>query len=242
MMKRILSTTTFSILFLVSVRYLVADAAPDYSFHWVKRKKARSSSHLVERNKARSNYAAAKAVDRKLSTAWCEGKRGNGIGESLSIQFKPVVAEGIFILNGFAATRYHYYANNRIKDVEITLKYRNGRTKKLKRRLKDNLCFEVDERVCDDNNEAKMRACLKKQNRICHYEHGEGGGSDGASVVKLKAPVCLVGLKVKILSVYRGKKYRDTCIAEIRPARSTYLYMTSKEYKKKLDTVEANCK
>ncbi|MCH1911448.1 hypothetical protein L9Z41_02240 [Leptospira noguchii] len=66
------------------------------------------------------NYNANNLIDRKASS-WCEGVSDDGKGEVVSIEFKSSVhLSDFWIYNGFH-NRKHWVANNRVKEVEITL-------------------------------------------------------------------------------------------------------------------------
>ncbi|WP_154643625.1 NADase-type glycan-binding domain-containing protein [Leptospira interrogans] len=66
------------------------------------------------------NYNANNLIDQKASS-WCEGVADDGKGEAVSIEFKsPVQINDFWIYNGFH-NRKHWVANNRVKEIEITL-------------------------------------------------------------------------------------------------------------------------
>ncbi|MBS0618720.1 MAG: CHAT domain-containing protein [Spirochaetes bacterium] len=69
-------------------------------------------------------YIPKNAIDSNRSTAWGEGVKGDGIGESLDFDFgKTVLVTAMDIVNGF--TEMHttlgnlYFLNNRIKKIKI---------------------------------------------------------------------------------------------------------------------------
>ena len=200
---------------------LQADVAPDFTFtrqdagYEKYRVKAGASSTLVEKRKSRSFYAAHRAADMKMSTAWCAGKKG-GIGETLDLRVTPTATQALHIFNGYGATRRLYYANNRIKDVEIVLTLRNGRQRKIRARLNGHMCNRPRFR-CEFDSDEETRKCEQEEKRsrhLCAFQAGGGRvGVEMNQVVRFK-PACVTRVRVKILSVYRGRKYNDTCIAE----------------------------
>lgn len=82
---------------------------------------ASSSSELSDPQFAgRYIYPAAHALDGNMATCWAEAVRGPGVGEYLTIQFrKPVAFDEIQIVNGLGKNKQLYYANHRIRRLEI---------------------------------------------------------------------------------------------------------------------------
>ncbi len=205
----------------VSGAWLWADGMPDFDFIRGARKiRASATSTLREKNKPAYFYSAARAVDGKLATAWCAGKKG-GIGESLSIRFSPRVADGVYVMNGYGATRRLYYANNRIKEIEFTITYRNGRRKKFRRRISPKLCGHSSSECPEDPSNPYYKECKQQErrdDRICHYVGTrEGYGMDEGQIPLKFEAACIIGVRAKVLAVYRGRKYNDTCMAELQP-------------------------
>lgn len=100
-------------------------------------------------------------------SSWCEGKKGDGIGESITLHLDGKKRiHSFYIKNGFGIKKY-FAANNRIKSLSV-----NG----IPCRLKDSGAFQK---------------------------------------VTLKRALTTDKLELKIASVYRGTRYRDTCIAEV---------------------------
>ena len=67
-------------------------------------------------------YPLANVLDANKATAWVEGKRGDGIGESIVFEhYKPLELSKIVIFNGYHKSDVLYKANNRVKDLEIRL-------------------------------------------------------------------------------------------------------------------------
>jgi serine/threonine protein kinase len=66
-------------------------------------------------------YDPSNAVDGDLSTAWSEGVRGNGEGESLTFRFpEPVDLARIDIVNGYAKSPRLFQDNARVRDAVIS--------------------------------------------------------------------------------------------------------------------------
>ncbi|MFL5969986.1 MAG: discoidin domain-containing protein [Gaiellaceae bacterium] len=68
-------------------------------------------------------YRAENLLDDDNTTAWCEGARGNGIGESLTFAFAvPVRLRRIDVINGYnkgGSNQVAYLANARAENVGI---------------------------------------------------------------------------------------------------------------------------
>lgn len=84
-----------------------------------------SSSELTDPQFAgKYIYPAAYVLDGNFKTTWAEAVKGPGIGEYLTIQFsKPLVFDQIQIVNGLGFNSTLYYANNRVKLLEIFATY-----------------------------------------------------------------------------------------------------------------------
>jgi len=68
-------------------------------------------------------------MDGRESTAWVEGKRGQGIGEWIVVEFdKPQQAMRIDISNGLGKNQDIYSKNSRVKEIEV--RFSNGETRR----------------------------------------------------------------------------------------------------------------
>lgn len=84
----------------------------------------KASSTLADRTK--NKYAGTNVHDFKLDTAWVEGKKGYGIGESLSFTFEAksltndnFTVRGFRIANGYVKNRQLWMDNSRVKTLKI---------------------------------------------------------------------------------------------------------------------------
>ncbi|OAB41695.1 discoidin domain-containing protein [Paenibacillus glacialis] len=119
---------------------------------------------------AGNTYDAANLVDGNPNTAWSEGVAGDGIGESIMIDFGSVQRlNGIELLNGLVKSNKLYKQNNKIK--------------KMKLEFSDGQSLTLDSYFLKNNFEK---------------------------------PIQSSSMKITILEVERGTKYRDTCISELR--------------------------
>ncbi len=203
---------TFLVFSLLIPTFLSSDEAPDYYFILSEKIKASASSVLVEPGKSKTRYSADKAMDGKTDTFWCEGKEDDGIGETIKLTWKPTLIEGILVGHGVLLNRNYYQLNNRIKEYEATVTYSSGRSKVFKGSFGDYSC----QNVCDSKriDGVEMEECQKEHKNDCNFESvGEGGMVGGESITGVYG--CSTGVEIKILSVYPGKKFKDTCISEI---------------------------
>lgn len=66
-------------------------------------------------------HYAERVFDNDVSTAWVEGAQGNGIGESLTINFdKNYIIDGIEINSGYQKDAEHYLINSRPNRIKLT--------------------------------------------------------------------------------------------------------------------------
>ena len=107
----------------------------DYFFD-TQRFNIKASSTLKDK---KHSYHVGNIRDTKKWTSWVEGKKGSGIGESISIKLdEPMKVDYIGIIPGFAKNKTLYYLNNRIKKLTIIV---NGKHK-IKRKLPDD-CYTI---------------------------------------------------------------------------------------------------
>lgn len=67
-----------------------------------------------------NKYGPEVFIEGEGGKAWCEGVTGYGIGESVTIRFKPAVRVQEFVfLNGYPKTEDTYKNNSRVKQLRI---------------------------------------------------------------------------------------------------------------------------
>jgi hypothetical protein len=230
------------ILFLMSIN-LFGDSL-DFLHVILKESKAGASSTLVEKDKPQGYYGADRAFDGLSETSWCEGKSDDGIGEYIYSEFEPAEIYGVAVLNGIGPYKHLYLKNNRVKDFRLTLFSPDGKTKVVTAKFKDNTCGQslaggklTMEDFCHEQvpdyatNKNKYQKCLADKKNECIIHEYDGGGER----IMLKNSMTVSKIKLEILSVYKGSKYKDTCISEFRLVRlgeiSDDWYKKSKEKK-----------
>lgn len=67
------------------------------------------------------SYEAENAIDGDLSTCWCEGMSGSGIGESITVypEEDEVTIDTLYIANGIMTSETAYRYNNRVKRCRL---------------------------------------------------------------------------------------------------------------------------
>ncbi|PID90725.1 MAG: hypothetical protein CSA97_01405 [Bacteroidetes bacterium] len=77
-----------------------------------------ASSHLQAQGRA--TYNPENALDCSYKTAWVEGVKGNGIGESISFTFaEPPQVEVVYIANGYVKSAQAWRDNGRVKMLRV---------------------------------------------------------------------------------------------------------------------------
>lgn len=165
-----------------------------------------STSNLGEKGKPDDYYSDVKAFDKKPETAWCKAREEKDKDAFIEARFKPFYTDSIYILNGYGASKSLYNANNRIKEYEVTVTFKDGTTMVKKGVLSDNKCLPAYDADPESNYKCRWSTDPDYEvhpDKLVDFGQGK--------------PKCVTGLKLKIISVYPGKKYKDTCIAEIGP-------------------------
>ena len=76
----------------------------------------KSSSTLKD---SKNRYLVKHLIDKK-EASWCEGKKGYGVGEIITVHLKKEAAiSEIYVLNGYGSSEY-YRKNSRIKSFQVS--------------------------------------------------------------------------------------------------------------------------
>jgi len=159
--------------------------------------------------KLRRNYGPDKLFDSNKSTAWVEGVEGFGFNEGVIFFVEPNI-ESIEILNGFTRTKELFEDNNRIKEINIEIftalpdtvtqcgaVFLLDKINTKKYELIDSMDFQKIDIIIPDNT---LKEVTKKYKDI--------------SDELWRKKRLVIGLS--IISVYKGNKYDDSCISEIK--------------------------
>lgn len=207
--------------FITTVTFLYADTVDIFSHVRLSIPEYISSSKLTEKDKPADYYGPEKAFDRNPDTAWCEGRDGDGIGEYIMLETKPVKIYGVAVLNGFGKFKHLYMQNNRVKDFRLTLYPESGREKIIEDSFDRDLCGQeignnTVEEFCSfrTENSKDYNQCIADKNNECLIS--DEIYSFGGQKIVLNKPLTVNKIRLEILSIYRGEKFNDTCISEIR--------------------------
>lgn len=144
-------------------------------------------------------YKSANLCDGKAETAWVEGVKGNGIGEWIKIAIDayssfsevtttPFSIFEIAILPGYAKSQKTWVENNRVKKLQVIIHSPSPSYPK----ENEWIAFQLD---------------LKDKNDLQVFK-----------IPNDKTPVNFDPMKheiwLRIMDVYKGTKYDDTCISE----------------------------
>lgn len=151
------------------------------------------------------NYEPKNLFDVDLNTAWCEGVKGHGEGQWVEFNFAGNVSVGaIGIINGYTKREALYYANNRIKKIELDVEYRPGEYDDEKPSGESKKAIQKETTVIDlkqiQFNELNKNVQAPFISWLADYD-------DNYRNVKK--------IRLTILEVFPGTKYDDTCISEV---------------------------
>jgi len=198
----------------------LTDVEPDFdiriSFSALFYHNAEASSELKSKNE---QYDAKNVIDNNLSTAWVEGVIGSGINENIKIDFAPYTAGGkiegstlinkIGIINGYSKDKDTFKSNNRVKKIRITYNYRlgedeiEGRNSNPKEKVLGSLGIS-------EFNDQELRYKEKILGEYLLEDKME------MQYIQLDEPLLASYIKITILDVYKGEKFNDTCISEVK--------------------------
>ena len=154
-------------------------------------------SNLVELNYAEwsCKYSAFMAMDNDPKTCWCEGAKGDGIGEILLVSVNT--HKDIFIWSGFGKSEKLFKANNRPRKIRLYFFYTIEPAEAVQEGIgfKDIRLHKTEEVELDDKNGYQPLPYLMES-----FD---------------EETVTATFLAVEILTVYKGTLFEDTCISEI---------------------------
>lgn len=152
------------------------------------------SSELDRPQNGLGRYGAQNLFDQNDSTAWVEGRNHDGIGEKIVVLNNGVVSH-LQIVNGYAKNRKIFMANNRIRELRI-------KVYNIRMPSEGNVTENAVPVVILDQ-ELEMKTDLKDQPET--------------QLISLPRKVDgNFAFELTIASVYKGTKYRDTCLSELQ--------------------------
>ena len=130
-------------------------------------------------------YSGKNLIDGDFKTVWCEGAKGEGVGETITLKLdKKQLVSGIQICNGYTASYDLYNSNGVLTDVSID--FGNGK--------------KVDDKINGYANAGDTAEVLAESNY---------------NVIELDEPVETDTITIKITGAKSGAKYDDTCVSEV---------------------------
>jgi len=155
-----------------------------------------SASSELDKDK-KNKYTAWNLIDGDPSTAWVEGENGSGVNEYIEFHF-PVEytdmvdlyaaykIDSLGIINGYAKNENVFYYNNRVKKIRI--EYKNS--------------------ILREGNPYNMKA---QESVVFILED-----TMDMQYLAFPEPIFMSSMKITILEVFKGSKWDDTCISELR--------------------------
>lgn len=132
--------------------------------------------------------------DNDLRTAWVEGAKGPGIGETITFEPKDAYVTEIALLNGFVTNETLYYDNARIKRLRVEMDCGEGSEENERHQTRE---IMLPNRPYKDFNPRYPFASVDWV-----VQHPEADGF-------------IEKVTLTILEVYPGRKYEDTAITEL---------------------------
>lgn len=138
------------------------------------------------------NYGRKNLFDGDLSTCWAEGVKNNGIGETIELSFNKEVNIGVIgLINGNTFNKDTYYQNARVKKLKIQIIDDN----------KENVLEKIV--IFDDKSYEQIDKNYIHKSMQIIKDFGDGFDVENKKI------------RLTILEVFPGSKYKDTCISEI---------------------------
>lgn len=177
-----------------------------------------ASSYLIEKGRPYNFYAPEKAFDNNTKTAWVEGRKGDGIGEWIVIAMKSKPGVGVpqyedyiknkkqlvltfEIINGLIINRTLFKANNRVK--KAILEIYSAEIRPAQGGIYIDSAVTLNSRI-----ELNLKDTMQVQKFTLKIK--------SKPKYPIKSGLFLLMGRLIIKEVYRGSKYRDTCISEIK--------------------------
>ncbi len=166
-------------------------------------------------------YGSTNLGDDNSTTCWAEGSEKDGIGEYILLSI-PEKIQNIKIKNGYQKNENLYYANNRPKTIELSLyasyepsgyvtESHNGFF------ISESLAttqFELEDKLGYQN----IKTGFDWERILEELDHDNTFDKDRFV------------LKIKILNVYKGNKWNDACISDIKVIPNPYFDLTIDEH------------
>lgn len=154
-------------------------------------------------------YGSTQLLDGDPATAWCEGAVGTGLGEAVLVP----LGEGMGIRSGFQKSEALRVANGRPREVEVLL-LGPGKAHAVVSSLLTSLPVLGRHTIALQDVSGWQDLPLPKAGPPPEgWRHL--AESTSVTIIPSDAPQPPAFVAVRILSVYPGSKYADTCISEL---------------------------
>ncbi len=158
-------------------------------------------------------YTKANLIDEDFNTSWVEGKADNGVGEWIEVEFNNKgdgLPNFVGIMNGYYQNEELYYANNRIKSLKLTITEHIQPEEMSSAELKLGYVEYKFDEIIELPDLKYVKPDIQNASKYLSTLHTNPPGTqDRMYTLGIKK------IRFEILSVYPGKKYNDTCIAEL---------------------------
>ena len=163
--------------------------------------KISATSELI--GKTKHQYAVTNIFDDDISTAWVEGVQGDGIGESITIEFdEPIMLYGMMLLPGYQKSDKTLIQNSSPSKLSIKLDDQTYTTNVLYSKEFD---FESEK-------------CLLTADKINYSPR----------LFQALSPRKIKKLQIEVLESVSGSRYNDLAISELKLLTSNEALFNSK--------------
>lgn len=157
-------------------------------------------------DEGRFTYSVSQMFDNNLDTAWVEGSKGFGIGDSIELLFEERRHRVIGIINGYTQSKETYYNNTRLKKIKVEALD-----------IESNEELQKDKSVIEEIYEFEDIP-YEQLSKDLYYKNVQFIGDLDIGIA------CRRYVRITILEVYKGKKYEDTAISEMLFFEPTYTW------------------
>jgi len=177
-------------------------------------------------------YGSTKLADNDSTTCWAEGAEGDGSNEYILLTI-PGNTSKIEIRNGYQKNENIYYANNRPKNIDLTLYA-----------LYEPPGYVTETYTGFFISESIFNTSLSLKDKL-GYQTIETGINWPDIISKLPYDKTFEKdrfiLKIRLIDVYKGKKWNDACISDIKITHTPTYELSNDEHgllKKLKDTTD----
>jgi hypothetical protein len=157
--------------------------------------------HVAATSSLKEKYNPAKAFDRDIRTSWVEGKPDDGIGEKIAFHVSTI--DWIRIMPGFGVQKY-FKMNNRLKKARISI-YETREIAVHQYDTEYSFGKLVKTTILNFKDDMFMQKFYIGITEERKFKPKYSTSLEDYGYIAI----------LEIIEVYRGTRWRDTCIAEI---------------------------